>query len=340
MKLIKFTLFWSLGFIAIGLFTACEKESVQSSHLTPVALNTPLGFPTMVIPSDNQPFQERIDLGRKLYYDTLMSGRGLACASCHIQSLGFTINHSNQGMPVLPHVNMAWKNNFMWDGRKQGSLEDVMLFEVDEFFQTDLSVFNANTAYVQLFEEAFGERVITSEMMAKALAQFARTQTSYQSKYDRVQAGLESFTTEEQAGFTIFSSEAGSCTHCHTPPLFGDDHLHNTGLDSVYTDVAQRGYFNTSGDSTDLGRMRTAVLRNVELRSRFMHDGRYGTLREAVEHYNSGVLVSPSLDPVMIKGNGSTQLNLNSNQVDQVVAFLHTLTDTVFTNSGELSKPE
>lgn len=293
----------------------------------------------MEIPDDNRPYTERIELGRKLYYDVELSNSGISCSSCHVRENGFTTNSADPGMPVLPHVNMAWKSHFMWDGRKQGTLEDVMLFEVTEFFQTDVSKFNDDPEYVHLFERAFGAGPITEEKMAMALAQFARTQISASSKYDLVQAGQASFTADEQAGFILFNSEAGSCSHCHTPPLFTDDFLHNNGVDSSYALEANRGYFNTSGDSTDLGRMRTPTLRNVGLRSRFMHDGRYATLREVLDHYNSGVKRSPSLDPVMIKFNG-THLNLSETELDQIEAFLHTLTDTVFTSNPALGAPE
>lgn len=314
---------------SMGLI-ACESDDLVDSSSTPAVLVTPNDFPAMVIPSDNKPTEERIALGRRLYNDPMLGDGSQACSSCHVKANGFTSDGSGVGRPVLPHVNMAWKSQFMWDGSKTGTLEDVMLFEVEQFFQTDVSLFNNDPEYVSLFEVAFGAGPITSEKMAKALAQYARTQTSYSSKYDRVMAGRESFTAEEQAGYTLFMSEAGSCTHCHTPPLFTDDNLHNIGLDSVFSNSENHGYYAISGDSIDLGRMRTATLRNVGLRTRFMHDGRFQTLEEVVNHYNTGVQKTRSLDPMMIKKDGSTTLKLTPQQVSEIAAFLNTLTDTVF----------
>ena len=162
---------------------------------------------------------------------------------------------------------------------------------------------------------------------------------SSDSKFDRVQRSLASFSENEAKGWAIFNSEKGSCYHCHTPPIFADDDLHNIGLDSVYSDPESRGYYAVTGDSADLGRMRTPTLRNVALREGFMHDGRFTTLREVVEHYNSGVKRSPQLDPGMTRAEGRLKLNLTTEELDQLVAFLHTLTDSTFINNEMLSRP-
>lgn len=324
--------------LLVWLVAACSKDDTSSSNLTPYSVEQPDGFPRLDIPPGNTPYAERIALGRRLYYDTLLSNDGRACASCHLQKNGFT--SPKAGMPVLPHVNMAWKSNFMWDGSKHGSLEDLMLFEVTEFFATDISKLNHHPQYPDLFYDAYGVDEIKAEDVAKALAQFTRVMISSDSKYDRVQRSLAQFSDMEQKGFNIFNSEKGSCYHCHTPPLFTDDFMHNIGLDSTYGRSADWGFYNLTHDSSDLGRMRTPTLRNVALRESFMHDGRFSSLREVVEHYNTGVKRSGQLDPVMIKGGNTTRLNLSDEELDQLVAFLRSLTDSTYINNKFLSKPE
>lgn len=327
-----------LFFAAIAL-TACQKdEDTNTEALTPYKLTAPAGFPRLDIPADNQPYAERISLGRKLYYDAILSNNGRSCASCHVQKNGFT--SASAGTPVLPHVNMAWKNTWMWNGSKQGSLEEVMQFEVEEFFATDLVRLNQHPDYPELFAEAYGVEQITSEEVAKALAQFARIMISSDSKFDRVQRSMAQFTEKEAKGYAIFNSEKGSCYHCHTPPIFTDDYLHNNGLDSSYENQANWGYFAVTGDSSDMGRMRTPSLRNVALRENYMHDGRYSSLEEVVNHYNSGVKRSRSLDPTMIKSGNTVKLKLSAEELDQLVAFLHTLTDSTFVSDEMLSRPQ
>lgn len=317
---------------------SCKKETTIPEGLTPYTIAIPKGFPKIEIPQNNEPYAERIVLGRKLYYDPILSNDGRACASCHHQDKGFTISTQNK-MPVLHHTNLAWKDLYMWDGRESGTLEDVMHFEVTEFFGTDISKLNKHPEYPELFAEAYNISTITADDVAKALAQFVRTLISANSKYDQVMAGKTSFTEKERKGYDIFNSERGSCYHCHVPPLFADNLVHNTGLDSTYEKPTNQGYYSTTGDSAHLGHMRTANLRNIELRTSFMHDGRFSSIKDVLEHYSKGVKISPSLDPVMIKSNGSGKLHFTPEELEQLEAFLKTLTDTVFTSNPNLSHP-
>ncbi|AEV34396.1 cytochrome c peroxidase [Owenweeksia hongkongensis DSM 17368] len=322
----------------LTLIISCKNDKPEPEGLTPYSISIPKGFPKMEIPDNNQPYEERVALGRRLYYDPILSNNGLSCSSCHWQKKGFTIP-TTQGMPVLPHVNMAWKDIYMWDGREQGNLEDVMLFEVEEFFGTDISKLNKHPEYPELFAEAYNSNTITSHDVAKALAQFFRILISADSKYDRVMAGTESFSDKELKGYRIFSSEKSSCYHCHMPPLFTDSQLHNNGVDSTFENPENWGYFSTSRDSGQLSHMRTPTLRNLSLRNRFMHDGRYASIEEVVDFYNKGVNHSPSLDPVMVKSNGELRLGLTPEETEQLVAFLKTLTDSTFITNKSLSNP-
>jgi len=321
----------------LSMALSCQKESNQTTRLKPYIIELPNSFPRLEIPDDNQPYMERIALGRKLYYDSTLSNDGRACASCHIQAQGFTKSSQNV-MPVLHHANLAWKNLYMWDGSQSGSLEELMYFEVTEFFNTNLSKFNSHPEYPALFKEAYNSSTITGEDLAKALAQFVRTLISANSKYDQVMSGQATFTELEAKGHAIFTGERGSCYHCHIPPLFTDNRVHNIGLDSTYEIPANQGYFHSTGDSSHLGHMRTANLRNIGLRSSFMHDGRFNDLKQVLEHYSNGVKQSPSLDPVMIKSNGSAKLHFTTEEIEALEAFLKTLTDSTFISNPELSQ--
>lgn len=338
LKASQFRLLMMMALLLLIVISACTEDDNSSGELTPYEIAIPKGFPKMPIPEGNRPFAERIALGRKLYYDPILSNNGLSCSSCHFQKLGFTIN-SQQGMPVLHHANLGWKDKFMWDGRKQGSLEDVMLFEVEDFFGTDISKLNKHPDYPDLFAKTYGVENISSQDVANALAQFFRMLISADSKYDKVQRNKATFTQDEAKGFNIFNSEKGSCFHCHTPPFFADNQLHNIGLDSIFDDPANQGYFMVNRDSSMLGAMRTANLRNLSLRKRFMHDGRFSNIEEVIDFYNGNVNRTTSLDPIMVKGTGSTKLNLTTTEKAQLAAFLRTLTDSTFISNPAFSNP-
>ena len=129
--------------LPVFIFLRCKKDTISSGpdctyDPTPYNMDYPDAFPLMVFDEDNPLTVEGVELGRKLYYDSLLSPNGTrACASCHFQSLSFTTDPT-----VLPHLNLGWNSNFLWKGKVSGNVEDIMLFEVEEFFKTDLSKFN------------------------------------------------------------------------------------------------------------------------------------------------------------------------------------------------------
>lgn len=325
---------------------SCKKEAAPSTpppdpgyKLTPYNIVAPAHFPQMHIPEDNKPYVERIELGRMLYYDNILSNDGRACASCHFQSYGFTVPNMVNDMPVLPHVNLAWHGKFMWDGSKTGTLEDVMLFETKEFFATNLEKINASEKYRDLFKKYFGVDYITHHEIAYALAQFTRSMISKDTKYDRYMSGKEQLTYNEEMGMRIFFSEKGDCFHCHTAMITTDGEMHNTGLDSIYAKEMDKGYFNVTGDPKDLGRFRTPNLRNVALRKNFMHDGRFKTLEEVIDFYDHGVKRVSNVDPIMTKEGKENGLRLTIVEKQQLVAFLNTLTDQTYITDTSFSKP-
>ena len=347
----KSTTFFALviSIAAIAMFVqSCEKEATPpvntgdtdiSAELTPYNIVVPPHFPPLSIPDDNQPFVERIELGRMLYYDPILSNDGRACASCHFQSYGFTIPGTVNNTSVLSHVNMAWYTNFMWNGSKKGRLEDVMLFETQEFFGTDLEKINKSDKYKTLFKQSYGTEYITHKDIAYALAQFTRTMISKDTKFDRYIKGIEQLSYQEEMGRRLFFSEKGDCFHCHAILITTDNMMHNTGLDSVYTKEADKGYYNVTKDKRDLGKFRTPNLRNVALRKYYMHDGRFTTLEQVIDFYDHGVKKVENIDPILTKAGKENGLNLAEYEKAQLVAFLKTLTDYAFISDTNFSNP-
>ncbi len=330
-------------------FQNCKKKTSNNPvpptdtlyTLTPDTLIYPPHFPLPTLPADNLPFKELIQLGRMLYYDTLLSNDGRACAGCHIQANGFTSRTLYKNvMPVLPHENLAWYTNFMWDGSKTGTLEEVMLFEVSEFFATDLAKMNASAKYKPLFKKYYRTDTITHKLIAYSLAQYLRSVITKGSKYDMYFRGQTTLTGDEYMGYQIFFTETGDCFHCHTNPVMTDNMMHNTGLDSLYANDADKGYYNVTGNPNDLGKFRTPNLRNVAMRNYYMHDGRFTTLEQVIDFYDHGMHKVNNLDPIMALPYKANGLHLSTTQKNQLIAFLKTLTDSTFITDPAFAKPD
>lgn len=334
-----------LGSLMLMGMVGCRRDNAEElgsndPAATPYNLVSPYYFPTVLVPLDNPLTVEGIELGRRLYYDPLLSTNGpfegFSCSSCHDQALSFCA--PNAGTSVLPHINLAWSRNFLWNGRVQGNVEDIMRFEVQEFFQVDVSVLQADPGYAARFRRVFGTEVITEDAVAKALAQWFRRLVSSNSRFDGYIMHVEELTDLELTGMMLYLTETGDCFHCHGLPLMTDNTYHNIGLDSTFVGADQGRYIIT-GDDGDLGKFKAPTLRNVALTAPYMHDGRFQTLEEVVEHYNSGVKRSPSLDPIMTKPGQTTELGLDPERKAALVAFLYTLTDQSFVTDTALADP-
>lgn len=318
------------------LYYSCRKDEYVDAkeELTPYTLNYPSYFPELPAHSYNPTSVEGVTLGRYLYYDTLLSNVGLSCSSCHFQSNSFTDSVANS----LAHINLAWANSFLWNGSVNGTLEDAMLFEVEEFFQTNISRLNTNVFYREKFKLVYDVNYISSKDVSYALAQFVRSLISGNSKFDRYMRYEEMLTLSELNGYAIFNSERGDCFHCHSIGLFTDNRFHNIGLDSVY-DQYNSGYYEYTGAAADIGKFKTPTLRNVALTAPYMSDGRFQTLAEVIEHYNTGVKISATVDPVLTKPNHLYGLNLTTQDKADLEAFLNCLTDTSFIANPQFADP-
>ncbi len=301
---------------------------------TPYDLLIPETFPILEIPADNPTTVEGIRLGRRLYYDSLLhKNQEHSCSTCHIQSKAF----SSFG-EVLPHINLAWNQSYLWKGDKTMSLEEVMIFEVEEFFEANLEVLQEDEVYPDMFFEAFGTKEISYKLAGYALAQFEKTMMSGNSRYDQATtlgSGVF-FNDEEFNGMQLFFTEEGDCFHCHGGILFTDGLFHNNGLDANLPNGAGREF--VTGNSLDRGRYKTPTLRNIELTGPYMHDGRYETLEEVIDFYSEGLHFSETIDPLM-KNVHQGGVRLTEVEKAELLAFLKTLTDTSFINNPSLSDP-
>ena len=337
----RFQLYKIISLAILFLLTDCKKKNENedlspqvSEELTPYNVNYPNYFPTLSIPSNNPLTIEGITLGRKLYYDTILSNNGKSCSSCHNSIESFSTYSSNS----LAHINLAWNSHFLWNGKISGTLEDIMRFEVDDFFQTNISKLNNSSYYKNEFKKIYKTETIASQDVAKALAQFFRIMISSNSLCDKFFQHTANLNSSQVNGFVIFTTEKGDCFHCHSLGLFTDDKFHNNGIDSVFSGV-NLGRYNVTLNNNDIGLFKTPTLRNIELTAPYMHDGRYLTLEEVVEHYNSGVKHTATLDPIMTKPSKIYGLGLTQTEKQDLVAFLKTLTDTTFIHNPLLQKP-
>ncbi len=365
-KLAVWTVLLLMGLIIIS----CRKDPEMTqdpdhrdlTHIpyqpTSVTLDIPSNFPPMDIPEDNALTEEGIRLGRHLFYDPILSlDSTISCSSCHQQELSFTDGRAvSEGIDGLTGTrsSMSLENvgyvsvGLFWDGRAE-TLEEQALepvenpVEMHEDWPNVEEKFRRHGEYPGMFREAFGIQhtgEITKELAVKAIAQFMRTMISGESKFDRVQNNQAFFTDQELMGYDLFfdlpnNLPDAECGHCHNVPFFSVSGYFNNGIDSVETldDFPDLGRGAVTGKRLDNGRFRPPSLRNIELTAPYMHDGRFETLDEVLEHYNSGGHYARNLDANI------RELHLDEEHKEAIKAFLRTLTDTNFTQNPAFSNP-
>ena len=318
--------------VSIFFLSKCTKDYiVVDNSLTPYTIETPYRFPDMPLNPDNPLTEEGIALGRKLYYDSILDkNQARSCASCHIQASAFTTFQSN----AQQHINLGWHKNWLWKGEVTGSVEEIMHFEVADFFQTNVENLNNDSEYPRLFKKVFGVDRITEKEASYALAQFVRTMISSDSKWDRYLKSEIGLTPSELRGLDIFLTEKGDCFHCHGTQLFTDNQFHNTGLDAN----PEPGRMEVTDNPLDKGAFKTPTLRNIEYTAPYMHDGRFNTLEEVIDFYSEGIVYNPTIDPLM-KQVHQGGVRLTPTEKQDLLAFLKTLSDTTFIKNSRLSAP-
>ena len=300
------------------------------------------------------PTPEQVRLGQKLFFDTTLSGsQKLACADCHQPKLSFTdqqmLSTGDSGLRNFRHtpslINVGFQNRgLMWDGRIT-TLEGQVLqavpnpLELNATWPEVLHRLKSDRNYVTDFKNAFNlsnAKEIKAAHVAAAIAQFERTLISHNSRYDQFLAHKSKLSPLELRGKAIFFDESdtiptGECAHCHEPPLFGNASFFNNGLDELkdLNNAIDPGLGIHTNNIFDNGKFKTPSLRNIAQTSPYMHDGRFQTLEEVIDHYNSGghyaINASPNVRP----------LGLSNRDKVALIAFLKTLTDESFLKNKE-----
>ena len=346
----------------LSLLLSCVKDKVEFIP-TPYNLKVPDHFPQMPIPVDNPLTNEGVLLGRHLFYEKKLSrDNSISCASCHAQAYGFSdpnqfssgVNGTLGNRNAMALINLGWQEFFFWDGRV-ATLEHQILepvpnpIEMHQSWKEALDKLEDDITYRQLFFKAFGTPGLDSLRASKAIAQFLRTLISGNSKFDvmyrysnnmnlnvQQQVLLQSVTPEEWAGYDLFKSLNGAdCFHCHNGPLMQVQKYSNNGLDFVPND---KGRALVTGLSSDNGKFKVPTLRNIALTGPYMHDGRFTSLEEVINHYSSGVKQSATIDPLIeFAFQGGVQLT--SEEKSYLLAFLNTLTDYTFLSNPDFQDP-
>ncbi len=318
---------------------------------TPYRLTFGRQFPIPDLPRDNPLTEQGVALGRQLFNDPILSINGKqSCSSCHQADAAFTDKGRAASLGAegqagtrnaMPLFNLAWNRSFFWDGRARTLREQVLMpiqnpIEMHESLtnvvrKLENSASKNSTNYPALFARAFGSQEIAAERIAMALEQFLVTLVSDDSRFDRVMQGREQPSEDERRGFELFNTEfdprrglfGADCFHCHGGPFFTNHRFANNGLDAEPRDT---GRLEVTKNEHDRGLFAVPSLRNVALTAPYMHDGRFKTLEEVVEHYSTGVRRSATLDPNLAK-HPVQGLQLSVEDKRALMAFLRMLTD-------------
>lgn len=333
--------FWLFG-AGFVLLISCSKDMMENF----AGFQKPAHFPEPTYAIENNPVtQAGFELGRKIFYEPRLSrDNSISCGSCHIQSSAFTqhghdVSHGiedrlgKRNSP--PIMNLAWSPTFMWDGGVFDlDLQPIAPItaheEMDESVANVLQKLKAHPDYPKLFKKAFGSEEITTAKMMKALSQFMILCVSANAKYDRVKQGKETFTADEQAGYTVFQQK---CSNCHAEPLLTDFSFRNNGI-AIGTNNDEGRYLVTLNPA-DKYKFKVPSLRNLSYTAPYMHDGRFYTLDAVIDHYRSRVQNTPNLDPSLQPGQG---IAISDDEKTKLIAFLKTLDDKDFITNRLLSE--
>ncbi len=325
----------------------CQSDDGHVQEPEPVfaPFEVPAHFPPPVYDFSGNPItKEGFELGRKLFFDPRLSRDGtVSCGTCHAQVHAFADHSTSFSSGIdgqlslrnaLPTFNLAWVPHFMWDGginhievMPLAPLTDEV--EMDNDLQTLMAYLNAETEYPAEFDKAFGSSEVNTPNLLRAMAQFQGAIVSATSKYDKYIAGEVAFSERELRGMELFEAK---CTPCHAPPLFSDWSFRNNGMQITNTD---EGRMRVTADSADYGKFRVPSLRNVRLTNPYMHDGRFFTLMQVLDHYSEGIDgTAPNIDPQLAEG-----IPLNDAEKEDLIAFLQTLSDFDMLSDMRFSEP-
>ncbi|MCB9261874.1 MAG: c-type cytochrome [Flavobacteriales bacterium] len=346
----------------ILFYASCKDKDVIIGEESPTPYTLETGnFPAPLINADNPLTVEGVALGRMLFYETMLSKDGSqACASCHIQKFAFSdtsrfslgVRHLPGKRQAMGVFNMAWNTNeFFWDGRahllRDQSLKPIQdALEMDETLENVIAKLSASNVYPEKFKAAFGTSTINEKLISLALEQFMNSIVSNNSKYDAFLKDSTVFTESEKRGYVLFNTEyneffpdksGADCAHCHGGYNFENDLYANNGLDNN-ANFKDSGRYKVTREVKDIAAFKIPSLRNIALTAPYMHDGRFKTLDEVVNHYNSEIKESNSLDQAL-RATANTGLRLTEQDKMDLVAFLKTLSDNSLTTDRKYSSP-
>lgn len=324
-------------------WTGCsEKEYVAAE--SPFGFQPPPHFPAPHYQfGQNKLSREGFELGRRLFFDPILSrNNSIACGSCHAQvhafadhstSLSFGVDNRMGTRNSMPMFNLAWHSSFMWDGGIN-HIEMVPVapitnpMEMDETLLNVLQKLRVHPNYPELFEKAFGSQEINDQRILWALAQYSAMIISANAKYDKVKQGSASFSPEEERGYHLFKQ---LCNDCHREPLFSDFSFRNNGLAPTPNEL---GRMTITQLEADHNKFKVPSLRNLAFTHPYMHDGRFFTLDEVLDHYTSGIHETDNVDPLIKNG-----IQLSPQERADIKRFLSTLNDYELLSNPMIAEP-
>ncbi len=307
----------------------------------------PEHFPETTYTFENNSIsKEGFELGKRIFFDPILSrDNTIACASCHDQTVAFADPQHRLSLGVDQRVgirnapqlaNLAFYKNFFWDGGvihvdfvPLNAIKNPL--EMDENVSDVIIKMTNHPEYPGLFKEVFGTDSVTTPRMLQALSQFMVMLVSANSAYDKYVLGEGQLDEVELEGLQLFESKCGTC---HSGELFTDQNFRNNGLDNTPKDIGRALITEREEDN---GKFRVPSLRNVSLTSPYMHDGRFISLKEVLDHYAEGVQESATLDPILINGT-EKGISLTDDEKTKIIAFLETLTDYEFISESKYFK--
>ena len=330
-----------LAFIGLFLFLllamACEKDGPGQEDDGNWYSQYPAHFPAPFIPAGNEPNAPRIELGKALFYDPILSiDSSMSCASCHVADHAFAsllaTNPGVYGRPGKRNVpglfNLAWQPHYLREASLP-TLEMQILVPIQEHNEFSHNIVDIGEQlekvhyYDSLSRLAYGQAP-GPYTITRSIAAFERTLVSANSRYDKVNLGRSRYTPEEMAGYQLFVSSRTNCVKCHSEPFFTNFEPENNGLYFSYADPGRARFTKQANDS---GKFKIPSLRNVALTPPYMHDGSLGSLEKVIDHYASGGQHGPNQSP-LVKG-----FTLKPEEKAALVAFLKTLSDPGFVHN-------
>ncbi len=336
------------------LWYGCRKDdppAIQKGEN--YTFQVPAHFPEPVYRFEQNPVSEAgFTLGRRLFFDPIMSrDQTISCGSCHqpfaaFSQFGHNVSHGVKdrlGVRNSPGLfNLNWHTSFFWDGgvnhiENQPANPITNPLEMDETLEGIVGKLRSSAEYPQLFQQAFGDTLISTQRIFRSLAQFMGLMVSADAKYDKVARGAAgvAFTEVEQSGLNVFREK---CVQCHTEPLFSDFSFRNNGLALLPNTQGEvdlgRGVIEPN-DSGSYYRFKVPSLRNLKYTQPYMHDGRFTTIDEVLDHYSNGIHVTLNLDPLL-----QTGLSLSTAEKSALKAFLETLNDETFVKDPRFQEPQ